>query len=214
MATVALLIAFIGGFALGIKIGLLFTVGLSMGYAYSARPFGWKARPIAGFLANAVAHGILMFMVGYLVGGGEPWTGLLYSTPYFFAVGAAFIGTTIPDYEGDRKTGKITPAVSLGPKSASAFMAICADSAVIAAFLVDDMPMFLAASISLPFYHYYWQKGKYGGNPIVAVKISILALTLAAAWRFWPYLAGFMLLILVTRIYYLKRFHIIYPKLT
>jgi hypothetical protein len=49
---------------------------------------------------------------------------------------------------------------------------------------------------------------------LIAIKVSILLLSIAACIRFWPYAIGLVLLFAATRIYYHKRFGITYPSLT
>ena len=201
-----------GGFALGPEIGLLFVFGLLLGFSYSVKPFDWRARPLAGFLSNAVAHGTLPFAAGYIVAGGEPLSGLVRSIPYFLAVGGVFIATTIPDYEGDRKSGKVTPAVRLGMNMASALMTLCTILAIISAWLFHDTALAISGLTSLPFYFLNWVKTS-ARNSALAAKISILFLSLAAGWYFRPYLPIMLILILLTRIYYKWRFKMTYPTL-
>jgi 4-hydroxybenzoate polyprenyltransferase len=212
LAAAMLMLTLVGGFYLGINIGLLFTVGLALGYAYSIRPFDLKSRPLAGILSNAIAHGILPFAAGYMIAGGEPEGAFSYSIPYFLAVGGVFIGTTIPDYFGDQKAGKITLAVRYGLNRAGMLMAICAILAVITAVFVRDIPMVLAGSLSLPFYILNWRRVS-ERNSAMAAKVSVLLLTLGAGWFFWPYLILVAILILATRQYYRRRFKMTYPKL-
>jgi len=212
LAAAMFLLTMAGGFSLGSNIAVLFMIGLLLGCAYSIKPLSWKARPMAGFLTNAVAHGVLPFAAGYIAAGGEPLTGFLRSIPYFLAVGGVFIGTTIPDYDGDRISGKITPAVRLGPDRAAVLMTFCTISSIISAWLLHDMALTIAGSLALPFYFLNWAKTS-ARNSALAAKVSILFLTLAAGWYFRAYLLIILILILITRIYYKWRFKMTYPTL-
>jgi len=213
IAVLSFVAAVAGGFALGAQIGILFLLGLSLGQAYSMPPFSFKSRPFMGLFCNAIAHGTMPFMAGFIVAGGEVSEGFFCSLPYFSAVGAVFIGTTIPDFEGDRATGKTTPAVFLGPKLASVVMTLCAITALALSLILRDIPMLLAASFSLPFYIYSILKNTIR-NASLSVKASILSLSLAAAWYFPAYLLLIIVLTALTRIYYRRRFDMAYPSLT
>lgn len=213
MSAVMALITIAGGFYLGYIIGALLLTGLVLGYVYSVKPFNFKVRPFGGFLCNSVSHGIMPYMAGYIVAGGEPIKGAICSIPYFFAVGGVFIGTTIPDYMGDKETGKITLAVKLLPRKASFVMVVCIVIALVSALFLSDWLMASSAALSLPFYYLNWRRVS-NRNSAIAAKISILILSLAAAYLFWPYIILLIGLILVTRLYYRFRFNMVYPRLT
>jgi 4-hydroxybenzoate polyprenyltransferase len=93
---------------------ILLLVSMILGILYSACPFGFKGRPILDLLSNALGYGVLAFSLGWVTV--APFSGatLLHSLPYFFAVGAVFINTTIPDIKGDKSAGEITTGVFLG----------------------------------------------------------------------------------------------------
>jgi 4-hydroxybenzoate polyprenyltransferase len=213
MAGLALCMTLTGAFFLGRIVGIMFTIGLSLGYVYSGRPFFMMNRPLSGLLINGIAHGILPFLAGYIVAGGGLRSGIFFSFSYFFAVAAVFIGTTIADIEGDSRSGKITPVVALGPRLAIVTMTICLVASLILARINHDLPLTTAAGLSLPFYFIATIKSN-KRMAIFSIKISILLLSFAACLRFWPYVIILVIVIAGTRVYYLKRFGLSYPNLT
>lgn len=210
---VILLFTLVGAYKFGLTIGLLFSLGLILGYFYSARPIMGKDNPYLSTLFNGLAHGPIPFVAGYVGAGGEIPKGAILALPYFFAVIAVFIGTTIPDIPGDSRSGKITPGVSMGEKYAAAAMTLSLMAGLLISFVIWDIPFLIVADLCLPFYLYGALKPG-AKNAVLAIKISILLLSLAACWRFWPYTLILITLWIVTRIYYRMRFGMVYPRLT
>lgn len=201
------------GFSLGPLIGAMFVFGVALGFAYSFRPVQGKNRPFIGTLVNGIAHGCLPFVAGNIASGGEMGTAALYSVPYMFAVIAVFVGTTIPDIPGDLKSGKITPGVALGIRKAAALMAIALLAAIFFSVIFRDFPLLIASLTGSPFYLFALIKLT-SKTIIVAVRMSILLLSLAAGLLFWPYLLVLLGLFAGTRAYYRRRFDITYPRFT
>jgi 4-hydroxybenzoate polyprenyltransferase len=213
MAGLALSITLVGAFLIAPVIGILFTFGLILGFIYSGKPFYGKNRPIISVLSNGIAHGILPFLAGYIGAGGRWQAGSVLSLPYFFAVAAVFIGTTIPDIPGDLKISKITLGVALGVRISTYMMTFYLIISLLLSLMVKDTFLTVVAGVSLPFYI---------AAVIVpterlilmAIKVSILLLSVAACIRFWPYALVLIGLFVFTRFYYRKRFGIAYPSLT
>ena len=84
--------------------------------------------------------------------------------------------------------------------------------AIITAFIFRDKPILIAALAVLPFYLWLLFK-KTIRAAIIAVKMSIISLTLAASYEFPLYLLFLVALVWFTRVYYKNRFDIIYPSL-
>jgi 1,4-dihydroxy-2-naphthoate octaprenyltransferase len=87
---------------------------------YSAPPPRLKDRPVGGLFANAYGHGFLVAVAVMpdmtLHNAGQlGWDLPFY---FFFAVGATYVLTTIPDRIGDAASGKRTIAVILGRNGA------------------------------------------------------------------------------------------------
>lgn len=212
-ATVAAVSTIAGGFILNVRIGALLLIGILLGYLYSGPPLYGKNRPILSALFNGVAHGCLPFAAGFVAAGGGVGPGIIYSLPYFFAVAAVFIGTAIPDIAGDKQSGKITPAVALGIRYATVVMVFALLASILSGLVFLDMPFLIAANLSFPFYIWAVLRPS-ESHAILAVKFSILSLSLAACWYFWPYAVILLLLLILTRLYYRFRFGMIYPRLT
>jgi 4-hydroxybenzoate polyprenyltransferase len=212
MAAVTFCLTLTGGFLYSGIMGFLFAVGLIFGYIYSGKPFYAKNHPLGSVLANGIAHGPLLFLAGYVGAGGILSSGIVPSIPYFFAVAAVFIGTTIPDIAGDFKSGKITPAVALGMQKATMYMTLSLLITLLFSLITRDWPLVIVAGLSLPFYIAAVIKSNEPWT-IVSIKISILLLSLAACYEFRPYAVILVILYLTTRLYYRRRFDLVYPGL-
>jgi 4-hydroxybenzoate polyprenyltransferase len=194
-------------------IGMLFSLGLLLGYLYSGKPFYWKNKPVLGIISNAIAHGAMPFIAGYLCAGGRFSMAINHSIPYVFAVIAVYIGTTIPDIDGDKKSGKNTPAVAFGVLYASAVMLLSLMTAILSGLILWDIPFLIAANLSIPFYIYsLFKPGP--KSAILSVKSSVLFLSIAACIRFWPYTFLLIFLFIITKWYYKWRLKIDYPHFT
>jgi len=200
-------------FILGYKIGILFLIGLVLGYFYSCKPFFWKNRPFLGTLSNAIAHGAMPFVAGYICAGGKFSSAIFHSIPYIFAVVAVYIGTTIPDITGDKKSAKITPAVAVGELYASIIMLLSLMIALLSALVLWDIAFLIAGNLSMPFYIYAVCR-PVSKSAILSVKSSVLFLSLAACVYIWQYAILLAILFIITRIYYNRRFGINYPSFT
>jgi 4-hydroxybenzoate polyprenyltransferase len=110
-------IAISGSFFLGVNIFIAFLISLFLGITYSLPPVETKGKPFLDILWNAAGYGVLAFIVGWLATSESSHMMFVIAIPYFFAVAAVFVNTTIPDIKGDRKEGKITTGVFLGKKN-------------------------------------------------------------------------------------------------
>jgi 4-hydroxybenzoate polyprenyltransferase len=205
---VSLVIAFI----ISISVGIISILLVILGIFYSAPPFAFKGKPWAGALANGLGHGTFVYMLGYSAAGGGLLLGGLRSLPYFLAVASVYIGTTLPDMDGDKNTDKITLSVKFGVKKTILFMFISYLLALVAALLVGDIIFWIAAGIVAPLYFYAFAM-RTTKAAFLAVKISVASLSLAAAYLYPLYLVFLALFIFATRVYYKKRFGLVYPSL-
>ncbi len=209
----ASLVGLIGAAAFSLFILMLFLQLFVLGYVYSAPPLRLKDRPFWGLSANAYGIGLLVPLTimpdlqlhsAGLLGWDNPIC-------FFLAVGAVYLLTTLPDRQGDRASGKRTLAVVFPPWAvkilAGLFLIMSAViayrsrhsllSAVALASLLPVMASFSARSPQMD---------------LLAAKLPILLLTLLAAWFFPWYLIFVVALIGGTRIYYRRRFGILYPR--
>jgi 4-hydroxybenzoate polyprenyltransferase len=206
------LISIIPSYLISLELGVLFTFGFLFGLFYSVPPFSFKGKPSGGFLFNILAHGNLTFLAGWLMNQALSGKSILFSLPYMFAVGAVYLNTTIPDIEGDKRSGKITPAVKWGKVKVVIFASILVFFATVLSFFVKDVPFFIASALVFPFFLFGALTRK--NNAIVlSTKLSILFLSIAAGFFYPWYFAVLILGFLGTRLYYKARFHYDYPTL-
>ena len=204
------LLGIIPAFLISLQLGLLFLLGMTFGFLYSAPPLSLKNRPFGGLILNALAHGNLAFLIGWSMNRSLSAESLMFSVPYMFAVGAIYLNTTIPDAEGDRKAGKTTLAVRWGKENTVVLACCLVAVAIMLSFLVRDIPFLLASSLSFPFF-ICSALSKKERQIMLATKVSILLLSVAAGifypWYFAILIGGF----LGTRLYYKARFSLDYP---
>lgn len=199
-------------FLISLQLGLLFLLGMIFGFLYSAPPFSLKNRPFGGLILNALAHGNLAFLIGWSMNRSASPQSLLFSLPYMFAVAAIYLNTTIPDMEGDRKAGKTTLAVKWGKKNTVVLACCLVAVAMVLSFLVRDIPFLLASSLLFPFFVYSALSNR-ERQIILATKVSILLLSVAAGIFYPWYFAVLILGFVGTRLYYKARFSLDYPTL-
>jgi len=209
LALVSLIIVYF----LGIKFVILFILSYLLGVAYSIKPIELKARPIADMLANAIGYGVLAFLTGWAVTGKVQGRAFIQSFGYVLFVSAIFINTTIPDIHGDQTTGKYTIGVFLGARNATILSSILLFLAFIYSFLEFDVFLMIPSLVGLPiFIISIWDES------MQMAKISYRAVSflfvLMVALRFPLFLALGILILILLRMYYTKRFMINYPSLT
>ena len=195
------------------KIFLLFS--FILGLLYSIRPFKFKGRPFFDLLSNAFGYGFLAFSIGFLSVKNFSLDTFLYSIPYIFAVGAVFVNTTIPDIEGDRKSGEITTGVFIGAKNASLFAVFLMLFALVSAFLMRDFICLPCALVSIPLYLWVYlvDDKKRTRASLVSVRISSPLLALAVCVLYPWFLLLLLFVFFSSRFYYRKRFGIVYPSI-
>lgn len=206
------LISIIPAYFISLHLGLLFTLGFLFGFFYSALPFSFKGKPLSGFLCNILAHGNLTFLAGWSMNLTLSGESILFSLPYMFAVGAVYLNTTVPDMEGDKESGKITPAVKWGKEMVVVVSCILVLVAIIMSFLIKDIPFFIASALVFPFF-LLSALTKKNDNIVLSTKLSILFLSIAAGFFYPWYFAILILGFLGTRLYYKARFNYDYPTL-
>jgi 1,4-dihydroxy-2-naphthoate octaprenyltransferase len=183
-------------------------------FMYSAAPSRLKDRPIWGLIANAWPHGFLVALaimpdltlhnMGLL-----GWDNPVY---FFLAVAGTYALTTVADRAGDLAVGKRTLAVVIGRTGAIWVAAVLFGVSAAVAFrsahaellYLSMLAMVLAlASLLVP-----------GDKPVLfAAKAPILLLTLLAGFWYPAYLMFVVALLVATRIYYARRFGMIYPRM-
>lgn len=202
-----------GSSLISTQAGIISMAGITLGYFYSGTPFHGENDSVAGTLLNGIGYGSLIFVFGFTGAGGLIGDAILLSVPYLFAVMAVFMGTTLPDIDGDARSGKRTPAVVLGIRFTTVVMTLSLIVSLFLSLMVWDLPLLLACNLSLPFYLYAALKPKVR-NAVFAARFSVLLLSLAACYAFFWYAFVLLFLFVTARIYYRRRFGIIYPALS
>ncbi len=189
---------------------VLFIVIVILGIIYSAPPFRLKDRAWPAFFVNMLAHGTIVYLAG---AGWEENLGLnhmIRSLPYFFAVGAIYLNTTLPDVEGDKRVGKKTIAVAYGERFAQVLALVFVLAAIGVAVFTRDYDFLLPAILALPLFALALDRKKVRFS-VWGTKAALLLLSASAALYFYWYVlilaAGF----LAARIYYKRRFGMVYP---
>jgi 4-hydroxybenzoate polyprenyltransferase len=127
-------------------------LSLGLGILYSAPPFKLKGRPILDILSNSIGYGCLAFMVGWLTAGKYDPAHLLKSIPYVLAVAAVFINTTVPDIDGDKKTGNITTGVFLGIQGTTILALIAILGAAVISLWQGDLLCLIPSLAATPLF--------------------------------------------------------------
>ncbi|MBI4529966.1 MAG: UbiA family prenyltransferase [Candidatus Latescibacteria bacterium] len=198
---------------LGLSVALLFFASGFLGIAYSCPPFRWKRSLSMGLFANVVGYGMIAFAIGWCMNDGQIDVELMRGTiPYVFAVGAVYINTTIPDLKGDRLTETITLTVRFGPHRAASASLLCLVMSIITGYITGDHLIVLAGAGSFPFFLFLlWKTTSVAA--IRASKIAIALLSFLLAVSHPCYFTVMAVTFIGTRVYYKKRFGIVYPVL-
>ncbi len=198
-------------FSLSPFLGLLTLLFILItGYFYNYRPFRFKDFPLPSLLANA-AMGWLAFAIGWAANSDFSVQIFVDSLPYLFFNTALYLYTTLPDKEGDLKTGKKTPAAVLGLPAFlyAAFMLFALS--FVSALLLKDYTALLFIVLSAPFFlATLWNKTI--GAAVRTTKFSILFFALAVCLK-WPFY--FILMVgafYLTKLYFRLRFDFDYPN--
>ncbi|GAB4321347.1 MAG: hypothetical protein Kow0074_12260 [Candidatus Zixiibacteriota bacterium] len=200
-------------------LGLLFTgiyVALTagimlLGVAYSAGRHPWKNHPLLGFLANTVAHGMIVYVMGITFAGvysAEAW---VPAFAYACAVGAVYLATTVADIPGDQQSGKRTIGVWAGGRITMLLAAVLVGVAVILAMWQDQVVLALASLVSLPVFAWGAQSDSLRRAPRVAIT-GVATLTLGASVYFPVYLGLMIIGFFLARAFFRWRFGMAYPN--
>ena len=188
----------------------LLAVAVGLGLAYSVPPVRLAARAGLDLGANAAGYGLLAPWLGAGAGTSAPGTAFLASTT--LAVAAVFMHTTLLDLEGDRRTGKRTIGLVLGPGRSRALAALLAVLAAIAAIASADRDLGVAAGVlAVGSAAAAFRPARVSSRSVCVGGTAVYALAAAAAWPLFA--AAVLALALATRIYYARRFGMRYPAL-
>ncbi len=213
-ALLLLLLSFVFGALVGTDFLLLLIAGAVVGTLYSLPPFRFKGRPFLDMLSNALGYAVLNVSAGYVAGGGNLTDSLSITVPYFFAVSALYLNTTVPDIPGDRRAGLITTGVLLGERVTATLGAFFVLLTVLFSLWPSFNPMMaVVGAVSLPFY--IW--GAVRGDEFsikLAYRVSGVAFVLALIVKYPPFLLPALTVFVALKLYYHLRFNLDYPSLT
>lgn len=189
-----------------------FLLSLFMGITYSLRPFQIKARPFLDLFWNSTGYGFLAFIIGWISVSNPSYQMWIRGMPYFLVVGAVFANTTIPDIKGDREEGKITTGVFLGMRKTLTLGVILDFFALIASYLLKDYICFILAAISLPIFIYAAISTR-NKSILLSFRAPVVILAVEVSIITPIIIPLFLLIFLIQKIYYRKKFNINYPAI-
>jgi len=186
-------------------------ISLVLGIFYSLPPFILKARPFLDFLVNGVGYGFFNFTMGWLSIKPYSSQALISALPYVLAVSAIFVNTTILDIDGDRKCNYLTTGVLLKERGAAILGLALIVSCAGISFYVRDYACLVPALAALPLF-LIGAVGKGVKFVILSIRVGGPLLILVTGLLFPYFLALCLLTFIFLRIYYKKRFGIVYPS--
>ena len=191
---------------------VLLVATAALGLTYSIPPLRLSARPGFDLLANACGYGALALLLGAgnMASFAAPWVFRLACC--VLAVGAVFLHTTLLDLEGDRRTGKKTSGLALGAARTRRVAALLALAGAAAATRTHA-PVLLSASTALVILTAAaaaWP-GRVSSRTVCVAGTGLFALAAGVCVPLFP--AGVALLVVITRLFYKRRFALAYPAL-
>ncbi len=196
-----------------------FSASVIVGLLYSAPLFRGKDRPFAGLVLNAIPYSVIIWwaLVAQERGAIEAFalmspTSAQTLSSLVCALGGIYLITTIPDMSGDAKTNKQTIAVRFGPRVALKGAVGLLFGSLLFGVLADSMALYVTAAFATALSVVALLTGK-SGHMLLAAKAPILVLSAFVAYQHPAYGVFLLALVALTRLYYQKRFGIVYPKL-
>jgi 4-hydroxybenzoate polyprenyltransferase len=134
--------------------------------------------------------------------------GILATT---LAVGAVFLHTTLLDVEGDRRTGKRTTGVVLGPRATRAAAAVAAIAGWACAAGQRPILQLATGLLAILVWAALFSAARVTSRTVVVSATALFAIVAATFWP--PFLLWIAFLVVATRVYYARRFALRYPAL-
>jgi len=193
-------------------LGLTLAIML-LGIVYSAGRRPWKNSPLLGFLANVIAHGAVVYLLGVAFAGSPNGPQLELVAGYVLAVGAVYLATTVADAQGDQATGKRTLAVAIGARASMWMASVLVLLAIWIAWSGSDWLLLTGGIIAIPFYLQSAFRPT-ARRAARAAKAAVAALSALACLVYPPYLVLLVVGFTGTRLFFHWRFKMTYPTLT
>lgn len=189
---------------------IILIVSLILGIMYSTPPFQFKGKPFIDAISNGLGYGILAYLAGWASATPIIALSLLYSLPLFLFVMAIFLNTTVPDIEGDKKAELVTTAVYIGKKNTKIISSVFMLYALISAFIFMDIHILLASLVGLILFTLaIFDDSDFLAK--VSYRISSFVFVLTVAIKFPVFLLMSIVILILLRLYYEKRFNYSYP---
>jgi 4-hydroxybenzoate polyprenyltransferase len=206
-------VSIFGALLFGLDVFVAFLVSLFMGITYSLPKIETKGKPFLDIIWNAAGYGVLALIVGWLAVAEPSGSMFLTAIPYFFAVAAVFVNTTIPDIEGDREEGKLTTGVFLG-KRKTLFLAVVLDLlAIVTAYLLGERGYICLIGAGLAFPIFVFAYIKQTKKSILFSFRAIPGILAIIVFFITPVIIPLFAAVLgVQKIYYKNKFNIDYPN--
>jgi len=210
---ILLAVSISGSLLIGLDVFAAFLLSLFLGITYSFPKIETKGRPFLDIIWNASGYGMLALMVGWLAVSSASGLMFITSIPYFFAVAAVFVNTTIPDIEGDSEEGKVTTGVFLGKQKTLLLAAILDLTAIITAYTLGEKGYIclIGAGIAFPIFVFaYIKQTKKAILFSFRVVPGILAIIVCIVTPiFIPLFLG---VLGIQKVYYKRKFNLDYPN--
>jgi 4-hydroxybenzoate polyprenyltransferase len=181
---------------------------VALGILYSVGSYPWKNHAWLGLISNALGHGAIVYLFGYLITGcplSESWPTV---AAYTLAVCAVYLVTTVPDASGDRSTAKLTAAVQWGGRATLLTALAFVTSAIALSGMSSDWYLTVAALAAWPFFVLSVIRPS---TATTAAKSAVAALSVAAAVAYPLYVGLLVVGFVGTRLFFRWRFGISYP---
>lgn len=181
---------------------ILLSLAALLGLAYNLRPLRLSHRPIVDLMANAFGYGGIAYLLAQPMNRRDDLAMQLVAT--ICAVAAVCLHTTLLDADGDRREGKRTTGVFLGHRLTRILSGVFAFIALLAAWMTS-LPILWGPCLMLTALTWF------AGSQRIAVW-GTASFAVAASIAFWWFGIAMALLLLMTRIYYSRRFDLRYPS--
>ncbi|MBU8921888.1 MAG: UbiA family prenyltransferase [Bacteroidales bacterium] len=205
----------IGIFLLPGRFLIILLISMVLGILYSVEPVRLKRRPVLDIASNAIGSGIVNTLAGWTASGAS-LDGYIVLLPYILAVSSVHMVTALADIGGDRDSGLMTSGVALGRRKGMILATVLMAGASIACMRVGNRPALYATLLSLPLMAIMIRAGKRKPDQtriLLPAIVSTVVFSLTAVFFFPFYLPFLVTIVLLTRLYYSRRFGIKYPSL-
>jgi 4-hydroxybenzoate polyprenyltransferase len=222
-AYIEMAVLWIIGILLSLRYGSIFiiavVISIILGVMYSLPPVKLKGKPVLDMLANAFGYGMVNCMIGWLLVSSYSTDMFYRFFPYVLSISAVFVNTTVVDMEGDKQAGECTTAVLLGIPTVYILSTLCMAGAILWAYVNRDIVCLIPACISFPLFVYllfdvlrFHRVNR--KLTIASFRLPGLLFTLMTVYLYPFYAVFIVTLVIAMRIYYKKRFNMVYPTLS